>query len=58
MLIHGIFYVAVWIRGNLNPTYDPEGVLLSHNLVEWGCPGDECSEKKKTNALSQYVRIL
>ena len=43
MLIHGIFYVAVWINGNGNPTYDPEGVLLRHNLVAWGCPGDECS---------------
>ena len=47
MLIHGIFYVAVWIHGNGNPTYDPEGVLLRHNLVAWGCPGDECSEKQK-----------
>ena len=40
MLIHGIFYVAVWINGNGNSTYDPEGVPLRHNLVAWGCPGD------------------
>ena len=47
MLIHGIFYVAVWIHGNGNLTYDPEGVLIHHNLVARGCPGDEHSEKQK-----------
>ena len=47
MLIHGIFCVAVWIHGNGNPTYNPEGVLLCHNIVAWGCPGDKCSEKQK-----------
>ena len=47
MLINGIFYVAVWIYGNGNPTYNPKYVLLSHNLVAWGCPGYECLEKQK-----------
>jgi hypothetical protein len=46
MVIHSSFmYIGVWIHGNGDPTDDPDGVLLKHKLVPWGCASTgECSE--------------
>lgn len=45
MFVHGVLYFMVIIYGNGHPTYDPDGVMLKHNLLAWGCSGhDLCDE--------------
>jgi predicted ferric reductase len=47
MVIHSFMWFGVWIHGDGHPTYDPDGVMLKHNLVPWGCAGTgECSESQ------------
>ena len=47
MVIHSFMYIGVWIHGDGHPTYDPDGVMLKHNLMPWGCAGTgECSESQ------------
>lgn len=41
MLLHGLFYVMVLMHGSGHPVYDPKGVMLKHNLLAWGCTGDD-----------------
>ena len=45
MFVHGLLYFMVIIYANGHPVYDPDGVMLKHNLLAWGCSGhDECDE--------------
>ena len=45
MFVHGLLYFMVMIYGNGHPVYDPDGVMLKHNLLAWGCSGhDNCDE--------------
>jgi len=41
MFAHGLLYFLVLSHGNGHPVYDPEGVMLKHNLLAWGCRGDD-----------------
>jgi predicted ferric reductase len=34
---HGVMYVGVWIHGNGSERFDPDGLMIQHNLVPWGC---------------------
>ena len=48
MFLHSLFYVMVFIYGNGHPVYDPDGVMLRHNLLAWGCSGeDECDADQR-----------
>ena len=42
IVLHGSGYVAVWLRGNGDERWDPDGVMVRHTLVPWGCR--ECNE--------------
>jgi len=45
MFVHSLLYFMVIIYGNGHPVYDPDGVMLKHNLLAWGCSGhDLCDE--------------
>ncbi len=44
MLLHGLFYVLVMIHGHGHPEYDPDGVMLKHNLWALGCSGSDNNE--------------
>ena len=48
MFVHGMLYIAVLIYGNGNPVYDPEGVMLKHNLVPGGCRED-CDDDQRSH---------
>jgi len=37
VLLHSAMYVAVWIHGNGQSRFDPESLMIRHNLVPWGC---------------------
>ena len=51
MFVHGMLYIAVLIYGNGHPVYDPDGVMLKHNLLAWGCQQD-CDDDQR-----QQLRI-
>lgn len=34
---HGVMYVGVWFYGDGHERFDPDGLMLQHNLVPWGC---------------------
>ena len=63
MFVHGLLYIMVMIHGNGDPVYDPEGVMLKHNLLAWGCAGeDECDDdqrlKLRVNMYGIFTLIL
>jgi len=48
MFAHSLLYFMVMIYGNGHPVYDPDGVMLRHNILAWGCSGhDECDEDQR-----------
>lgn len=47
MFLHGLFYFMVLIYGNGHPVYDPDGVMLRHNLLAWGCSEEECDADQR-----------
>merc|ERR1711935_1107250 len=48
MFVHSLLYFMVMIYGNGHPVYDPDGVMLRHNLLAWGCSGeDECDADQR-----------
>jgi predicted ferric reductase len=46
MAIHGFMYFGVFAHGDGHPSYDPQGVMLKHNLVPWGC-NEECDKDQR-----------
>jgi len=50
MFVHGLLYFMVMIYGNGHPVYDPDGVMLKHNLLAWGCKGYEEGDEKGCDA--------
>ena len=34
---HVVMFVGVWIHGNGRERFDPDGLMIQHNLVPWGC---------------------
>jgi len=48
MVVHSLMYVMVIIHGNGDSEYDPDGVMIKHNLLAWGCNGeDECDADQR-----------
>ena len=58
MFLHGLFYFMVMIHGNGHPVYDPDGVMLKHNLMAWGCSGgDDESEDEPECDAEQHLML-
>jgi len=47
MLFHGLCYLAVLVHGNGHPRYDPEKLMLKHNLLAWGCATGTSEHERK-----------
>lgn len=45
VLLHCSMYVAVWMHGNGQARFDPESLMIHHNLVPWGC-NTTCDEEQ------------
>merc|ERR1711933_267027 len=46
MLVHSILYIAIWVHGDGNPNYDPDGKMVESNLIPWYCSNNECDEEQ------------
>jgi predicted ferric reductase len=44
IFIHSILYLFIWIHGDGNPMYDPEGEMIQQNIVPWYCSKNDCDE--------------
>jgi predicted ferric reductase len=44
IVIHSILYLFIWIHGDGNPKYDPEGKMIQQNIVPWYCSKNDCDE--------------
>ncbi len=44
MITHSIMYVCIWVYGDGNPNYDPDGIMVEENMVPWYCSTNECTE--------------
>ena len=45
VVAHCAMYIAVWVHGNGQPRFDPDGFMINHNLVPWGC--NACDEAQQ-----------
>eukprot|EP00531_Pseudo-nitzschia_arenysensis_P006654 CAMPEP_0116136866 /NCGR_PEP_ID=MMETSP0329-20121206/11957_1 /TAXON_ID=697910 /ORGANISM="Pseudo-nitzschia arenysensis, Strain B593" /LENGTH=780 /DNA_ID=CAMNT_0003631771 /DNA_START=281 /DNA_END=2623 /DNA_ORIENTATION=+ len=58
MILHGLFYILVLIHGNGHPVYDPDGVMLKHNLFAWGCRSDDDSDSEDEDECDVDQKLL
>jgi len=59
MVLHGFFYFMVIIHGHGHPEYDPNGVMLKHNLLAWGCSDEnECDDNQRLRLRTNLYGIL
>ena len=48
IVVHSVMYLIVWVHGNGHHKYDPDGVMLKHNLVAGSCDGEaNCGEDQR-----------
>jgi len=47
MFIHSVMYVAIWMHGDGNPAFDPDGEMFQRNMVPWYCSNNECDEDQE-----------
>lgn len=57
MVIHSIMYIAIFIWGNGHPVYDPDGVMIRHNLFPWGCNNPHDEDEWCSDATKDHLRI-
>jgi len=44
MFIHSALYIAIWMHGNGNEAYDPDGEMMKRNMNPWYCSNNECDD--------------
>lgn len=56
---HGIMYIGVWVHGNGQERFDPEGNMVRRNLVPWGCSKEDfCDEDQKSNLRVNFYGFM
>ena len=58
VVLHGFMYASVWLYGNGNQRFDPDGYMILRNLVPWGCNTAEiCDDDQRLQLRINYYGI-
>ena len=55
VIAHCAMYIAVWIHGNGHPRFDPDNLMIDHNLIPWGC--NACDEAQQRQLRINYFGL-